>query len=146
MPIDQDRLARTLLEDAADAVIYANADGIIEFWNSAATRVFGFEAASAVGQSLDIIIPENLRGRHWQGYRDTMRTGQSRYGAGDLLSVPAIRQDGSRISVEFTIVPVRDANGRMEGIIALLRDVTARFQELRALRQLAASHPRRHDP
>ncbi|MDE2228442.1 MAG: PAS domain-containing protein [Alphaproteobacteria bacterium] len=128
------RFSRDLVRDAADAVVYADASGVIRFWNAAASRVFGFSAAEAVGQSLDIIIPENLRQRHWDGYRATMRTGRTRYGAGDLLAVPALRQDGTRISIEFTIVPFRDDDGRMIGIAAIVRDVTRRFAEMKALR------------
>ena len=135
---DPDRFCRALVRDAADAIIYADADGIIRFWNDAAARVFGFTTDEAIGQSLDIIIPENLRQRHWDGYRATMRTGQTRYGAGDLLAVPARRKDGARISVEFTILPFRDGGGRMVGIAAILRDVTRRFEEMKALRAQVA--------
>ncbi len=132
---DPDRFSRTLVHDAPDAVIYADASGLIRFWNNAAERIFGFSEAEALGQSLDIIIPENLRARHWNGYAETMRTGKTRYGAGDLLAVPAQRQDGSRISVEFTILPVRDEQGGMIGIAAILRDVTNRFREITAFRK-----------
>ena len=131
--------ARKLVEGIPDAIVHADAQGLIQVWNHGAERIFGFTAAEAIGQSLDIIIPEGLRPRHWDGYRTTMATGQSRYGAGDLLSVPALRKDGTRISVEFTIIPFNDAQGRMEGICALMRDSTARFEETRALkRELAA--------
>ena len=92
-----------------------------------------------MGGSLDIIIPEGLRQRHWLGYRGTMQTGQSRYGDGQILSVPAVRKDGARISVEFTIVPFADDVGQMIGIAAIMRDVTARFEELRALRKELAA-------
>ena len=98
-------LSETIIREAADAIVYADAEGAIRFWNAAAERIFGYAATEAIGQSLDIIIPEKLRGRHWEGYRQVMQTGQSRYGAGDLLAVPAQRKDGTRISVEFTIVP-----------------------------------------
>jgi PAS domain S-box-containing protein len=138
MPEPADFPAR-LLAGLPDAVIYADAEGVIRFWNPGATRIFGFDAAEALGQSLDIIIPDGPRARHWEGYRHTMATGQTRYGAGDLLAVPALRKDGSRISVEFTIVAFRGADGRMTGIAALLRDVTARFEETRALRRELAA-------
>ncbi|MBU6506442.1 MAG: PAS domain S-box protein [Alphaproteobacteria bacterium] len=131
---DTDQFARDLARDAADAIVYADAAGVIQFWNTGATRVFGFDAAEAIGRSLDIIIPANLRQRHWDGYNATMQTGRTRYGAGDLLAVPALRKDGARISVEFTIVPFHDAAGRMVGIAAILRDVTKRFEEMKALR------------
>ena len=109
--------------------------GVIRRWNGGATRIFGFTDTEAVGQSLDIIIPESLRARHWHGYRTTIQTGQSRYGEGPLLSVPAVRKDGSRISVEFTIVPFTNSGGQMTGIAAIMRDATARFEEMRALRK-----------
>jgi PAS domain S-box-containing protein len=120
--------AERLVSGMADAIVYADADGVIRVWNRGATRIFGFAEAEALGRSLDIIIPENLRERHWQGYRATMRTGQSRYGDGQILSVPAVRKDGARVSVEFTIVPFTDNAGRMIGIAAIMRDATARIE------------------
>jgi PAS domain S-box-containing protein len=139
---DAERFCQTLVREMPDAVVYADGEGVIRLWNAGAERVFGFAAADAVGKSLDIIIPEGLRARHWAGFAATMRTGKSRYGAGDLLAVPALRADGTRLSIEFTILPFRDAGGRMLGIAAVLRDVTTRFEEMRALRrQLAARAP-----
>lgn len=87
MPItDLERFCRALVRDMPDAVIYADKEGRIAFWNGGAERIFGFTEAEAKGQSLDIIIPENLRARHWQGFEATMQTGKSRYGAGDTLA------------------------------------------------------------
>ena len=128
-------IARALLEGESEAIVASDAEGIIQFWNAGATRVFGFTADEALGQSLDIIIPERLRARHWDGYRETMRTGKSRYGSGDLLSVPALRKDGAQISVEFTIAVVRGEQGDMVGLVAVMRDATKRFNELKALRK-----------
>jgi PAS domain S-box-containing protein len=138
MELDLAHFADRLLSGMSDAVIYADAEGVIRLWNRGATRIFGFPEAEALGCSLDMIIPESLRERHWQGYRATMRTGQSRYGDGQILSVPAVRKDGARISVEFTIVPFTDDAGRMIGIAAIMRDATARFEELRTLRRQLA--------
>jgi PAS domain S-box-containing protein len=132
--LDLDALARTIVAEAADAIVYADRSGTIGWWNRGAERLFGFTADEAIGRRLDIIIPESLRARHWEGYAATMRTGRSRYGAGDLLAVPGVRKDGSRVSLEFTIVPIADPAGGFAGIAALLRDVTARFNELKALR------------
>jgi PAS domain S-box-containing protein len=132
------RFSERFVRDAPDAIIYADAQGLIQFWNRSAERIFGFPEAEALGQTLDIIIPESLRGRHWQGYRATMQTGNTRYGVGETLAVPALRKDGQRISIEFTILPFRDDAGRMVGIAAILRDVTARFEETRALRRQLA--------
>jgi PAS domain S-box-containing protein len=130
--------AARLVADAPDGILYADQDGMIRYWNAGCERIFGFTADEALGQSLDIMIPGNLRARHWDGFRETMRTGRTRYGAGDLLAVPALRKDGSRISVEFSIVPFRDGAGRMVGIAAVMRDVTKRFEEMKALRKAAA--------
>jgi PAS domain S-box-containing protein len=130
-----DEIAAALLATRSDALIAADAAGIIRFWNPGAARIFGYTADQAIGRSLDLIIPERLRARHWEGYAQVVATGQSRYGEGDLLSVPAVRQDGATISVEFTIVPLKDSSGAMTGMLALMRDVTARFEEMRALRK-----------
>ena len=139
MELDQTQFAHRLVSGMSDAIIYADAEGVIRLWNRGATRIFGF--TEAVGRSLDIIIPERLRERHWQGYRATMRTGQTRYGDGQVLSVPALRKDGARISVEFTIVPFTNDAGQTIGIAAIMRDATARFEELRALRRQLAGDP-----
>jgi PAS domain S-box-containing protein len=131
-------LARSILATRSDAIIATDRDGIIRFWNPGAERIFGYASSEAVGQSLDLIIPERLRARHWSGYGEFMQTGQSRYGEGDLLAVPGLRRDGSRISLEFTVVPLSDADGRIEGVAALMRDVTRRFDEMQALKRKLA--------
>lgn len=137
-PTDMTKLAEAVLTTASDAIIATNRDGVITFWNPGATRIFGFTREEAMGRSLDIIIPENLRARHWDGYHRTMATGESRYGEADLLAVPGLRKDGSRISVEFTIVMLKDAEGNITGTAAILRDVTRQFEELRKLRRQQA--------
>ncbi|HJU20120.1 MAG TPA: PAS domain S-box protein [Stellaceae bacterium] len=141
--LDVDRFCQTLVREMPDAVIYADGEGTIRFWNAGAERIFVFGAAEAIGQSLDLIIPQGLRARHWAGFGETMRTGASRYGAGDLLAVPALRKDGTRISIEFTVLPFRDEEGHMLGIAAVLRDVTRRFEEMKALRQQLAARERK---
>jgi PAS domain S-box-containing protein len=134
-----DRFYRSLAREAPDAIVYVDSSGKIAFWNKGAERIFGFSEAEAMGQTLDIIIPQNLRKRHWDGFAETVRTGRTRYGSGDILAVPALRKDGRRISVEFTILPFLDKAGRVLGMAATLRDVTKRFEETKALReQLAA--------
>jgi len=137
MPIPD--FAARFLASTPDGVLFADTTGVIRFWNAGCERIFGYAAGDAVGQSLDIIIPEALRTRHWQGYANTVRTGQSRYAAGDVLAVPAVRKDGSRISVEFSIVPFCDAENRLIGMGAVMRDVSKRFEETKALRKALAS-------
>ena len=145
MTIDPDRLSRTLAREAADAIVYADAQGVIGFWNKGAERIFGFSEIEALGKSLDVIIPENLRARHWTGYAATMQSGKTRYGSGDLLAVPALRKDGRRISVEFTILLIREESGAIAGIAAILRDVTPRFEEMKRLRQALAATGKARD-
>src|SRR5207237_6097226 len=109
--------------------------GVVRCWNEAGARTCGYAAGEAVGASLDLITPERLRPRHWQGYDEVMHGRESRYGAGELLAVPALHKDGRQISVEFTILPFHDAAGGLIGIAAILRDVTRRFEEMRVLRR-----------
>jgi PAS domain S-box-containing protein len=130
-PLPDDVLAG-LVRDAGDAVIVADSEGAIRYWNAAAERIFGRSAGDVLGASLDLIIPEPLRERHWDGFRHTMATGETRYG-GKTLAVPAVRADGARISVEFTVALLRDATGAVSGIGAILRDVTAAWEERRVL-------------
>jgi len=133
------RFFERLVVDGPDAVIYADAGGFIRYWNAAATRIFGFTESEAVGARLDLIIPERLRSRHWEGYDKVMSGAQSRYGSGAVLAVPALHRDGRQISIEFTILPLRHDTGELVGIAAFLRDATARFEEVRALRRELAT-------
>ncbi len=138
MKHDDSQFARTLVAGMPDAIVFADAEGLIRVWNAGAARIFGFSEQEALGQSLDIVIPATLRDRHWTGFRETMRTGRTQYDDGQTLSVPAIRKDGTRLSVEFTIVPFTGADGHIAGIAAIMRDVSARFEETRALRKQLA--------
>ncbi|WP_065330533.1 PAS domain-containing protein [Tritonibacter mobilis] len=133
--MDRDQIARKLFEDMPDALVVADRKGIIRVWNGGAERIFGFSEGEALGQSLDIITPERLRERHWIGYEATMRTGQTKYGAGDLLSVPAIRRDGAQISIQFSIVPLGGEDGDLQAVAAIMRDVTEDFEERKRLRR-----------
>src|ERR1044072_5659814 len=134
----EEELSAALLAGRSDAIIAADVEGVIRFWNPGAERILGYAAPEAVGQSLNLIIPEGLRKRHWDGYCQVMRTGKSRYGEGDVLAVPGQRKDGKRISLEFTMLLLRGPDGALDGMGAVLRDVTARFEELRALRKKVA--------
>ena len=130
---------RRFVEGAPDGLLAVDRNGVIGFWNAGCERIFGYLSAEAIGKSLDIIIPDRLRARHWQGFAETMRTRVTRYGAGELLSVPALRKDQTRISVEFSIIPFRGKDGTLAGVGAIMRDVTQRFEEMKALRAGAAS-------
>lgn len=127
-----------LVENASDAILVADREGTIRYWNNGATRMFGYTAVEAVGQSLDLIIPENLRPRHWEGYFRVMRSGQSKYTT-DLLSSPGVRKDGTRLSLEFSIVLLRDERGEIEGCATIMRDVTARWLKEKALKERLAA-------
>ena len=133
-----DRLMEQVLNNAPDAILVADKEGIIRFWNSGAETLFGQTATEAVGQSLDLIIPENLRGRHWEGYWRGMATGEAKYKTG-LLAAPGQRKDGSRISLEFSMVLLRDDAGTMQGVASIMRDVTAHWQKEKELKERLAS-------
>jgi PAS domain S-box-containing protein len=128
-----DLLYRQIVEGSPEAIILGDASGKIRLWNAGAVAVFGYTAEEAIGASMDLIIPERLRARHWDGYRKVMATGISRYGSGDLLAVPALTKDGRTISIEFTIQMLKDAAGRIVGPVATIRDVTKRFQREKEL-------------
>jgi len=119
---------------AADAIIAAGADGTIVFWNPAAQRIFGFTAAEALGQSLDLIIPERFRGRHWEGYRQVMSTGKTKYQS-EVLRVPAQHRNGKALSIAFTVTLLDTPDGSGRLIAAIVRDETARWNEERELRK-----------
>lgn len=123
-------LCPRILAVTGDAVLFGDREGKIRYWNAGAEAMFGWAAAEAMGQSMDIIIPERLRGRHWEGYHRVMATGVTKYGK-DLLAVPAARKDGSSISIEFTIQMIRADDGTLLGPAAIIRDVTARWQRER---------------
>lgn len=130
-------LAKRILDGAPDAVIAADGAGIIHYWNSGAEDLFGFAAAEMVGQTMDAIIPENLRARHWEGYERVVGHGEaSRYGRNELLKVPALHKDGHRVSIEFTLQILEEGGGRIA--VATLRDASAAFQEMRELRRQLA--------
>jgi PAS domain S-box-containing protein len=125
----------SLVRVLADAVIICDPDGLITFWNDAATRIFGWPPDEVLGTSLDVIIPERLRARHWAGYQRVMATGHTDYGD-RLLEVPALRRDGRPLSIAFTVSLLRDAGGdRVSGIAAVVRDDTERWQQSRELRR-----------
>ncbi len=133
-PPTQEWLASTIIASSSDAILFSDREGIIRFWNSGAEQMFGVTAAEALGQSLDLIIPENLRGRHWDGYGRVMASGSSRYST-NLLSAPALHRNGTRLSTEFSMVMVKDEAGVMLGVAAIIRDVSARWQREKELKE-----------
>jgi len=131
-------LCQRIVESAPDAIILADRDGIIRLWNGGAQAVFGYAAEEALGESLDLIVPERLRERHWAGFRKAMATGVTRYGR-ELLAVPAIRKDATRISIEFSVALLRDPAGDVLGVAAIMRDVSERWTEQKELRERLAA-------
>ena len=125
---------RQLVEVIGDGVVVCDPRGVITYWNAAAERIFGFTQADALGQSLDLIIPERQRQRHWDGYHKTMETGLTRYG-NDVLRVPALHKDGRPLSIAFTVALLRGADGKVSAIVSVVRDETARFADERNLRK-----------
>ena len=131
--VDPDWLCRRIVEESPLAVLYGDREGRIRFWNAAAEAMFGYKADEVLGQSMDLIIPERQRPRHWEGWDRVMATGVTRYGH-DVLAVPAQKKDGTRISVEFYILLLRAPTGEILGAAAILQDVTARWQQQKELK------------
>jgi PAS domain S-box-containing protein len=127
-PADHDLLCRRIVENSPMAIMFADREGKIRLWNSGAETVFGYTEKEALGQSLDLIVPERQRQRHWEGWDKVMASGVTKYGR-DPLAVPAMRKDGSRISIEFNVVLVRADSGELAGVAAMVQDVTARWQK-----------------
>ena len=132
-----------LIEVLGDAVVVSDAGGVIRLWNPAAERLFGFTQAEALGSSLDLIIPERLRERHWNGYRKAMGSGETRY-SHDLLRVPAVHKDGRALSIAFAVSLLFTTERKVKGIVAVIRDETKSFAELRDLRKRLAELEEKH--
>ena len=128
---------KQLVEVLGDALVVADAGGVIRLWNAAAERLFGFTKAEALGNSLDLIIPERLRARHWAGYKKAMASGDTRYN-GALLRVPAVTKNGRPLSIAFTVALLFGTDRRVTGIAAVIRDDTRVFAQQRALRRIFA--------
>jgi PAS domain S-box-containing protein len=126
-----------LINAIGEAVVISDPDGAITLWNPAAERMFGYTKDEAMGQSLDLIIPEKQQKRHWDGYHKTMKSGQTRYG-NDLLRVPAIHKNGHRLSIAFTVALLYSTDNQITGIAAVIRDETERFNQDRELRKRLA--------
>jgi PAS domain S-box-containing protein len=134
MMTDTRLIYQQIVENSQDAILFADEDGNIDLWNSGAEAIFGYKAEEIQGKNLDLIIPEKLRQRHWEGYQRVMKSGETRYGK-ELLKVPALRKDGSRISVEFTIILIRDGRNKIIGAAAIIRDVTERWNQEKKLKE-----------
>lgn len=133
MPDYTEIAARIITETTLDAVVYADRSGVIRLWNDAAETMFGHSAEEAIGQSLDLIIPEKHQPAHWSGWDRVMKTKETRYGA-DPLSAPGVTANGEKVSLEFSITMLTDQAGEIEGIAAILRDVSKRWEREKELR------------
>ncbi len=130
-------IGASMVHHAGDAVVVVDPAGRVTVWNEAGETMFGRSSREVLGATLDLIIPHNLRDRHWTGFRQTLATGDTQY-AGRTLAVPALRADGTRISIEFTVSLLRDERDELVGIGAIIRDVTTRWEEQRALKRRVA--------
>lgn len=131
-------LAQAIVANAPEAVIVADLDGRIQVWNGGAESIFGYSAQEALGQKLDLIIPEKLRARHWEGWNRVVETGVTRYSGSDLLAVPATHKDGHRLSIEFSIALLRDEAGKLTAFSTVMREVSERRNADLALRKQVA--------
>jgi PAS domain S-box-containing protein len=133
MPLPRDVAAR-ILDGSPDAVLVCDRTGTVRYWNMAAERVFGFGETEAVGASMDLIIPDRLRARHWAAWDAAMKNGNTRYSEGQLLAVPAFHKDGRQISIEFSIQLLKGVDHAVEWVVAFIRDVTERYDREKQLR------------
>ncbi len=117
---------RKIVEQTTDAVIFADREGLIRIWNQGAESVFGFPAGEVLGKSLDVIIPEELRKKHWEGYGRAIETGRTKLG-GRVLTTRSRHKDGSRLYVDLSFTVIVDDSGRAEGALAIGRNVTERY-------------------
>jgi PAS domain S-box-containing protein len=122
-----------LIAAVGDAVMVCDAQGAVTLWNPACERMFGYTESEMLGQSMDVIIPERLRGRHWEGYQKTMATGITKYGT-DVLRVPAVDKHGRSMSIAFTVALLHASDGKVSAIASVIRDETSRFSQDRALK------------
>jgi PAS domain S-box-containing protein len=137
-------LAEKILDQLADAVIYANRSGEIVRWNRASAGMFGFSPQEALGQRLDLIIPEHLRAPHWRGFDAAMSTGVMKLEGRPTLT-RALHKSGRKLYVEMTFAIVRGDDGAPRGSVALARDVTERVERERsAARTAGASQGQQH--
>jgi len=132
-------LAVAILDQAADAVIFSDVEGLIRVWNAAAARIFGFAAEEAMGRSLDLIIPEHLRQAHWSGFHRAMQSGATRLGGRPTMT-RGLHPSGRRLYVEMSFAVVRAPSGAIAGSVAVARDATARYEEERVRRQHSEAH------
>jgi PAS domain S-box-containing protein len=134
-----DWLCRQIVDNSHLAFVFADCEGHIRLWNKGAEEMFGWTSAETLGQSMDMMIPEKHRARHWEGYNRVMKTGETRYGT-NLLAVPALTKDGRRISIEFNIALLRTPSGEILGAAATIQNVTARWERDKELHaRLAAA-------
>ncbi|RDH74491.1 PAS domain S-box protein [Mycolicibacterium moriokaense] len=131
--VTEEWLSTAVVKESAEAIVVTDPAGLIRLWNDGAAKIFGYPVEEAIGQNLDIIIPEKLRERHWKGYFQTMATGYTRYGD-KMLSVPASHRDGQRLSIEFSVALLRDDAGQIVGISAIMREISERRNAERELR------------
>ena len=126
-----------LVQAIGDALIVSDVEGRVVVWNAAAERLFGWTEAEALGQRMDMIIPERLRKRHWEGYDKSMQTGETRY-AHDVLRVPAVDKSGRSMSIAFTVFMLFGLDGKPSACGSVIRDETERFTQDRELRKRVA--------
>ncbi|MBS7325667.1 MAG: PAS domain S-box protein [Thiopseudomonas sp.] len=129
-------LADWILDQTSDALIYAGTDGTIQRWNAASAQLFGFSIEEAMGQSLDIIIPEHLREAHWRGFDAALASGQLKLSGKPTLT-RALHKNGHKIYVEMTFAMVKNEAGEVQGSVSMARDVTERIEKEKAARKQA---------
>jgi PAS domain S-box-containing protein len=134
---EQTNLPEALIEHLADAVIFADRDGVIQLWNPGAQAVFGYPADEVLGRRLDVLIPERLRPTHWAAFDAAVDTGKMKHGR-ESMTTRSVHKDQSDLYLDLSFALVKDANGHVRGAVAVARDITSRFRaEKEARRRIA---------
>jgi len=132
---DRPELAEMILDQVADAVIFADRSGTIIRWNRASVTLFGYSQQEAIGANLDLIIPEHLRAAHWKGFEAAMANGALKLQGRPTLT-RAQHRSGRKLYVELTFALVKgSADGEAIGSVAMARDVTERVEKERAAKR-----------
>ena len=140
-------LFESIVDQASEAIVFADTGGVIRVWNTGAQALFGFDRAEAVGNSLDLIIPERFRRAHWDAFDKAIANGHTRLGS-QVRTTRSLHKDGRKLYVDLSFGLVADAAGTVIGALAVGRDGTGRYLEERALREKFATpeHPAQRAP
>jgi len=126
MRMSEPLLCTAIVQQAWEAVIFADPSGHIRIWNRGAEALFGFSAEETIGASLDIIVPERFRTAHWSGFHKAIEDGKTRH-AGEVRMTRGLHKDGRKLYVELSFGLITTPDGEVVGSVAIGRPGNDRF-------------------